>query len=429
LSDFDDHGPTSLPEPPPPPPEPEPPKPVEVFADYVDGMTAGVERVSIWSKPDAILLRFASGDELTWALDDLRALPDQADARGIVVKPGHDSLERLIVRDPGIAIHIRENAKRLGQRPPVTNIPRIAGWASGAVASVALIIFVLVPIMANQLATYLPPEGERALGDATFGQIRTALSSDASPVSLCEKPEGMAAITAIEKRLNAEVDLPYPVEIAVLDHELVNAFALPGGRIIVFRGLIDDAQNAEEVTAVIAHEIGHVANRDPTRDALRSAGSIGVLGLLFGDFAGGTVMLFLANQLVNAKYSQAAETGADAYAHDLLQRADIDPKWIGTFFERMVEEYGDAEGVMAHLSSHPQSRARIEAAATASGGRTYRNEVLTDAQWAALREVCGPRPASDDGNDKSPDDDAEEEGWEEPDTRRQDAPTGLSGDN
>ena len=71
---FDDHGPTSLPEPPPPPPEPEPPKPVEVFADYVDGMTAGVERVSIWSKPDAILLRFASGDELTWALDDLRAL-------------------------------------------------------------------------------------------------------------------------------------------------------------------------------------------------------------------------------------------------------------------------------------------------------------------------------------------------------------------
>ena len=84
----------------------------------------------------------------------------------------------------------------------------------------------------------------------------------------------------------------------------------PGGRLVFFRGLLEEAENPDEVAAVLAHEIGHVVYRDPTRDALRSAGSLGVLGLLFGDFAGGTVALFIANQLINASYSQAAEARA-----------------------------------------------------------------------------------------------------------------------
>ncbi len=80
--------------------------------------------------------------------------------------------------------------------------------------------------------------------------------------------------------------------------------------------------------------------RDPTRDALRSAGSLGVLGLLFGDFAGGTVALFIANQLINASYSQAAEARADDYAHGLLAQANISPAALGTFFERLHKEHG-----------------------------------------------------------------------------------------
>lgn len=67
---------------------------------------------------------------------------------------------------------------------------------------------------------------------------------------------------------------------------------MPGGLIILFRGLIDAAESSDEVAAVYAHELGHVVARDPTRIALRSAGSIGVLGLLLGDFAGGAVVLF-----------------------------------------------------------------------------------------------------------------------------------------
>jgi predicted Zn-dependent protease len=204
-------------------------------------------------------------------------------------------------------------------------------------------------------------------------------------------------------RLNADKDLPYPAEITVLDHELVNAFALPGGRVVVFRGLLEAAENPNEVAAVLAHELGHVVNRDPTRDALRLAGSIGVLGLMFGDFAGGTVVLVLANELINASYSQRAEAGADDYAHHLLTEADLPPAALGTFFTRLKDQYGDAEGIAAHFSTHPQMTARIEAAMAAQEeaervGHTGA-PALDDRQWQALRSICGPAPGGGKGGD------------------------------
>lgn len=370
-----------------------------VFADFVDGIDAVTHRVTLELSSTHLEIIMPDGERLRWALIDLRALPDQAYSDGIVLSEGHGTMARLKIDNPHIAKQLRAIAPDLALREPVSNWGQIIRWAGGAVASVAVIIFVLVPIMANQLATFLPPEGERALGDATFEQIRAALGSDALPVSLCEEPAGRAALDAMIDRLNPEEDLPYPVEIAVFDHELVNAFALPGGRVILFRGMIEAAENPAEIASILAHEIGHVVNRDPTRDALRSAGSIGVLGLLFGDFAGGTVVLLLANQLINAKYSQSAEAGADDYAHELMSDADVDPAALGTIFARLMDKYGDAEGIMAHFASHPTMRARIDAATEASAGKTFGPPILTAAQWQDFQLICGERPAEDEPSD------------------------------
>tara|TARA_R100000322_G_scaffold18993_1_gene12060 strand:- start:2457 stop:3656 length:1200 start_codon:yes stop_codon:yes gene_type:complete len=370
-----------------------PPADTTVYADYVDGTDAVMHRVALELSRTHLNIILPDGNRVYWPLDALRALRDQAYSEGIVLTEGFDNMARLVVDNPYVAAELRSVAPNLGQRQPVGNWGRITAWAGGAVASVALIIFVLVPIMADQLATYLPPDGERALGDATFEQIRGALGRANSPVQLCEDGDGMAAIDAMMARLDPSDDLPYEARIAVLDHELVNAFALPGGRVILFRGLIEAAETPEEVASILAHEIGHVVNRDPTRDALRSAGSIGVLGLLFGDFAGGTVVLMLANQLINAKYSQAAEAGADDYAHDLMREAGVDPAALGTIFQRLMDEYGDAEGIMAHFASHPQMVSRIEAAQQASGGQDYGLPIITPAQWRAMQTMCGPAPS------------------------------------
>lgn len=361
-----------------------------VFADYSDGQSAEVHRVGLELSPTELQLIEADGTRQIWPLIDLRALPDQANATGIVVTPGHNTLERLYIDNPNIAAHLHRVAPDLREKAPITDWGRIASWAAGALASVALIIFVLVPIMADQLATYLPPEGEAALGDATFEQIRRALGELEGPVPVCDAPEGVAAMEAMLARLNPGDDLPYPVKISVFDHDLINAFALPGGRIIMFRGMIEEAENPDEIASVLAHELGHVVYRDPTRDALRSAGSIGVLGLLFGDFAGGTVVLMLSNQLINAKYSQAAEARADEYSHHLMEEAGLNPAALGTMFERLVAAHGDTEGLMAHFASHPQSVKRIEAAQEAAEGKEFERESLNAQEWRALRSICGP---------------------------------------
>lgn len=329
-----------------------------------------------------------TGRGVDWPLAQIREVRDQAGADLLVLRLAGDPVRRLILRD----LSLRPFLPARLRAAPVTQRGRLLGWAAAALASVALILGVLVPTMADQLAEYIPPEGERALGEVTLAQIREAMDDTGiAPVRVCTDPNGRAALRRIEDRLTAAADLSVPLTVHVLDHEMVNAFALPGGHIVFFRGLIEAAGQPEEVAAVFAHEMGHVVSRDPTRHALRSAGSIGVLGLLFGDFAGGTVVLFLTERLIEARYSQAAEAAADTYAYGVLQRGGISPAALGGMFARMREKAGDAEGIAVHFLSHPRLEDRIDRA-RAAVPTGFRARALLDAEgWAALRGICGKR--------------------------------------
>jgi len=339
----------------------------------------------------ALMISPPEVEPLNWPLGDIRLVPDQAAKDCVILALSGDPLSRVVISDEETRRIIAARCPNLGKRPVVKKRGRLLGWSVGAVASVALIIFGLVPLLADQLAEFLPPNGERALGDATFEQVRKALAvSDAIPVSICENPAGLAALAKMQARLDDQVDLPYPLKVHVLDNDLVNAFALPGGRVVLFRGLLDAAESPDEVAGVFAHEIGHVVNRDPARGALRSAGSIGVLGLLFGDFAGGTVVLFLLNRLIDATYSQDAEALADSFALETLRNNDIAPSALADMFERFRQEGGEPNGIMAHFAAHPQLGDRIDAARRADTGMTAAIRPSLDAaDWQALQNICG----------------------------------------
>lgn len=378
----------------------ETPESFHTFADFADGACAHLARIGMRFEPvmapDRLILGLPDGQMLVWPLEDIRELPDQADRKCLVLSTDSDPLTRVFLQDQDFIKKTRALARNLQDRKPVENKSRLIKWAAGAVASVALIVLVLVPVMANQLAQILPPEGEKALGDTTYENIRLALNESAiAPLRECTSPDGLAALQKMMTRLNPDPDLPYKIQVNILDHDLVNAFALPGGRIVLFRGLIDAAETPEEVAGVFAHEIGHVVNRDPTRDALRAAGSIGVLGLLFGDFAGGTLILFLANSLVNASYSQKAEAGADTYAHQLMSNAGLSPASLGTMFERLRVKHGEDKGLVAHFAAHPVLSDRIKASIAAADGFESTGPLLTPAEWLSLRSVCGPARAAD----------------------------------
>jgi len=363
------------------------------FADFLDGQTARVHRVAIRiddSAEPTLVIEKPDGNIIDWPLDDLRLVPDQADPTRLILRPHWMEPARLLVEGKETQAIIRARCKNLSRRPSVRNRGRLFIWSVGAIASVALIIFGLVPLMADQLATRLPPGGEQALGDATFGQIRIALGDNqTAPLTICENPGGVASLASMQALIEEQTQLPYPLQVHVLDAPIVNAFALPGGHVVFFKGLIDEAQSPDEVAAVFAHEIGHVVNRDPARGALRSAGSIGVLGLIFGDFAGGTVVLFLLNRLIDASYSQEAEAGADQFAHAALGAAGIPPSSLATMFERLRQEHGDSEGIVAHFQAHPTLGDRIEGARLADKLITADiRRSLTITEWKALQGIC-----------------------------------------
>lgn len=360
------------------------------FADFLDGKKPLVRRAEILFDEEIGALRIIAPQqrERRWPFQAIREIPDQAGRDMLVLGCLDEPLARLMVDETDAIRHILRRCPDLHRRPPAQGQGRLIGWAAAALASVALIIFGLVPILANQLAGFIPPEGERALGDATYEQIRDALSeSGFQPLPVCSGAKGRDALEQMQARLTEGVDLPYPLTVTVLDHPMVNAFALPGGRVVFFRGLIEEAGAAEEVAAVLAHEIGHVAARDPTRIALRSAGSVGVLGLVLGDFAGGAVVLFLAERLIEASYSQEAEAAADAFAAERLAAAGVPPDALARFFRRLQKKHGDADGIVAHFLSHPRLAERIASAeGTAAPGET--RPILGKAEWAALRQIC-----------------------------------------
>jgi Zn-dependent protease with chaperone function len=360
-----------------------------VFADFVDGRSARIQRAEV-SLEDGLRIAAPEAPVRHWRLDDLRSPRDVPPAGGLVLTSVSEPLSRLYLPDDDMVRRMRDSAPHLHRPPPVRGLRRVGLWGMGAIASVALILFVLVPILADQLATILPAQGEQALGDATLEQVRAALDDGGiGGLSICSDREGLAALDGIRARVTGDLALPYELTVTVLDHELVNAFALPGGHIVFFRGLIDAARSPDEVAAVFAHELGHVVARDPVRIALRSAGSIGVLGLLFGDFAGGAAVLFLTERLIQAAYTREAEAAADLFAHATLIEAGIRPDALADLFATLAEDGGDVPGLVEHFLSHPALGDRIAGArAAAEAADAAFTPALDPAGWAALRQIC-----------------------------------------
>lgn len=375
------------------------PQPFKGQGTFIDGETAAVHRaeLSIDEGSERLVIRAAGVKAQGWTLSDIRQLRDQAGGDLMILRHKDDPTARLILTGAEERRILLARAPDLHRAPKVERKGRLLAWALGAVASVAVIIFGLIPFLADNLAEVLPPEGEKALGDTTFEQIRSALDETGfAPLAICDgNAAAVVALAKMQITLADAAGLETELTVAILDHPMVNAFALPGGYIVFFRGLIDEAGSAEEVAAVFAHEMGHVAARDPARIALRSAGSIGVLGLLFGDFAGGALVLLLTERMIQADYTQDAEGAADDYAHSVLLAAGVNPMALATFFDRLREKYGETDGLMQHFMSHPSLGDRIEAARDAAPEGASFQPILTADEWAALQSACPVDPAEE----------------------------------
>lgn len=356
-----------------------------------DGHSAVRHEVAVTlddSRGVLVVMRAGTSD-LLWPLAALRRVDASA---GVLVlaladaDAAHDgrAAARLVVTDPELIERLRRVAPALDRRDvKAGTLRRVLLSLGAAVAAVVFLLFVFLPFVSDRLAEALPLETEQRFGQAVVAQIEGLLDEGDGTGLVCDDPAGQAALARLTARLTERQELSYSIDIRVLDHEMVNAFAAPGGHVVLLRGLIDEAATPDEVAGVIAHEIGHVEARDPTRLSFRAAGSAGILSLILGDVTGGAVVAFAGEYLMSASYTREAEAAADLFAHRMLERAGISSAGMAAFFDRIDGMDGDIPG---YLSTHPASGGRAEAARAADGGGT---PALSDADWQALRAICG----------------------------------------
>ena len=150
----------------------------------------------------------------------------------------------------------------------------------------------------------------------------------------------------------------------VVDTEVVNAFAVPGGYLYVNIGLIRAAENESELAGVIGHEIGHVVGKHGVKQMTRQLGLTAVAQLALGENQSKLKQMVagLAANGVLMKYGRDAEREADGYAVQEMYDAGIDPEGMATFFEKLLKlQKGKPSKLEQMFSTHPPTAERIAA--------------------------------------------------------------------
>ena len=226
------------------------------------------------------------------------------------------------------------------------------GMVGGAILSSVLGLWFGADILVDIAVSRIPVEWEQKLGESAY---RDFLSRQ----EVVKEGPGVAAIEEMTHRLTEQIqNNPYRFQVTVVKSDVVNAFALPGGFVVVFTGLMKKAERGEEVAGVLSHEVNHVLQRHGLERIVKNLGLLTVMAIVFGNQQGLVEMMKqLGVELLTLKFGRKQETEADLTGLQLLQRAKIDPSGMIRFFERLSEK---DEGRMEWLSTHPMSAARAE---------------------------------------------------------------------
>ncbi len=238
-------------------------------------------------------------------------------------------------------------------------------------------------LLVERAVDRIPIEWEQKLGESAY---RDFLAQQET----IKEGSAVVAVKEMTHRLTEQVpNTPYRFEITVVKSDVVNAFALPGGYIVVFTGLLKKADNPDEVAGVLAHELNHVLQRHGLERIVKQLGLIAVVSIVLGNPPGlGGVMKQLGVELMALKFGRAQETEADVTGIQLLHRAKINPEGMITFFQRLAEK---DDGRVEWLSTHPMSSARAEHLKARLAELPMQTPTPFTFDWAAVRTSLGVR--------------------------------------
>jgi predicted Zn-dependent protease len=230
-------------------------------------------------------------------------------------------------------------------------------------------------------------EWEQKLGESAYGDFL-------AHQEIVKEGIARSAVEEITRRLIEQIpNNPYTFRVTVVKSDVVNAFALPGGYIVVFTGLMKKAESGEEVAGVMGHELNHVLQRHGLERIVKQLGLMAIIAIMVGDQQGlAGLMKQIGVELLTLKFGREQETEADLTGLHLLHRARIDPSGMISFFERLAEK---DEGRTEWLSTHPMSSARAERLRAELAAMPKQLPEPFTFDWTRVRGSLGVQPVGE----------------------------------
>jgi len=342
-------------------------------ARLYDGRSARPHAVTARLVDDRLLLSADGAQLWSWRLAAMHILPGGA-------QPGFahadDAEARLVVEDAVLARHIAAAVRAHGRPARLRRAGFVAAVGLAVPAALAALLWWGVPLAARPIAALVPASWERALG-------RQAVERIAGEAPACTAAAGRAALDRLVGRLLPRGLAAADLHVRVIARPVRNAFAAPGGEVVLFAGLLAGAGSAEEVAGVLAHELAHVRLGHPMQRAVQVFGiGLAVQALTGSDTLAGAAGS-AATHLLVAAYSREDERAADRMGLETLAEAGIAADGIAAFFRGNA---GRGDGPPAWLSTHPPDAERLAAIerALALGG----GPAMSEADWRALKAIC-----------------------------------------
>jgi Zn-dependent protease with chaperone function len=357
---------------------------------YLDGRTPVRHRAAVRLLRTRLEITTDSGLTAWWPYGEVRQTQGFYSGQEIRLERGGQLPEVLLIRDPAFLTNLHRFAPETAGRfhDPSRRTRRVALTVAAALTTIGLTAALYlwgIPGMATVVAPRVPVSWEERLG-------RTVSEHLAPEERRCTESTRTQAIQEITARLTSAVkDSPYTFRVIVLNTPSMNALAAPGGYVVVFRGLLEKTQSAEELAGVLAHEFQHVLRRHATRALLRHASTGVLIAALSGDVSGAMAYgLESARILGELRYSRQDEEEADREGFRMLVAAGVDPAGMLAFFETLQKEPGPGAKLPPYLSTHPTAEGRLERLRSLDPSpRPAAPRLLPGLDWRDVRGICG----------------------------------------
>ncbi|MBK8808072.1 MAG: M48 family metallopeptidase [Bacteroidales bacterium] len=222
-------------------------------------------------------------------------------------------------------------------------------------------LFLFKDNIIESAAKKIPPKWEHKIGDKLF----SALSLN---YVLVKGDSLHKEVMAVAKAWFDEIEKEgFDIEVYFVKDATINAFALPGGKVIIQTGLVENAKSWEEVLGVLSHEIAHVSRRHHIRSLLNNVGIYALVSVMFGDISAIIATVgSVGGNLATLANSRAFEYEADETGWNYLVQSEINPNGMITFFETLESQTKTKLDStvsntldLSFLSTHPDTQDRI----------------------------------------------------------------------